>query len=341
MTLSGRHRPVGAECAAHLSEHGRTPGRLYATERIELASKGASPDAPDPVLRDGRADGRAEKCDAIYLFTNGYLGGGDYGTWKLDLDLLTVAIRESERGCLSGSPLSSARCPWSCNVWPWPAAAGCSRAFPRSRLGNGDSSPVGPSRPRRKIDFAFINATLGPRRCTPPDLPPIYLAFAFGGPSFAASAADPRGAGLAIGTYGLQSMKLDDAIRLIAGTGFNALEVSAMSGTTGAPSVLASEDRKRLRALIADSGLRLCGIMRSPAERRTKPITRRNWSRSTISSSWGTTSRPTVRPWSRPSSGGRTGPSPGSCFATGFRTGSRWRRTNADCFRSSPTASMR
>jgi hypothetical protein len=86
---------IGAECAAHLSEHGRTPGRLYATERIELASKGTSPDAPDPVLRTVARMSRVEKCDAIYLFTNGYLGGGDYGTWKLDLDLLTVAIRES------------------------------------------------------------------------------------------------------------------------------------------------------------------------------------------------------------------------------------------------------
>lgn len=87
------------------------------------------------------------------------------------------------------------------------------------------------------------------------------LALASGGLPCGAPAADPRGAGLAMGTYGLQSVTLDAAIRLIAGTGFNALEISAMSGTTGAPSVLASEDRKRLRALIADSGLRLCGIM--------------------------------------------------------------------------------
>lgn len=87
------------------------------------------------------------------------------------------------------------------------------------------------------------------------------IALASGGLPYATPAADPRGAGLAIGTYGLQSLKLDDAIRLIARTGYNALEISAMEGTTGAPSVLASEDRKRLRTLIADSGLRLCGIM--------------------------------------------------------------------------------
>jgi len=38
---------------------------------------------------------REEKCDAIYLFTNGYLGEGDYGTWKLDWNLLALAIREA------------------------------------------------------------------------------------------------------------------------------------------------------------------------------------------------------------------------------------------------------
>ncbi len=115
------------------------PGRLYATERIELASKGASPTIPDPVLRTVRADGRAEKCDAIYLFTNGYLGGGDYGTWKLDLDLLTVAIRESGTRLFVRVPFEFGPVPLELQRWPWPAAAGCSRAFPRSRLGNGDS----------------------------------------------------------------------------------------------------------------------------------------------------------------------------------------------------------
>lgn len=69
------------------------------------------------------------------------------------------------------------------------------------------------------------------------------------------------GCGLAIGTYGLQSMKLEDAIRLVAATGYNAIEITAMPGTTGAPSVLTSEDRTKLRELLADCGLRLCGIM--------------------------------------------------------------------------------
>jgi len=76
------------------------------------------------------------------------------------------------------------------------------------------------------------------------------------------AAQSPRGGcGLAIGTYGLQSMKLEEAIRLVAGTGYNSIEISAMPGTTGAPSILSSEDRTRLRGVLSGSGLRLCGIM--------------------------------------------------------------------------------
>jgi sugar phosphate isomerase/epimerase len=69
------------------------------------------------------------------------------------------------------------------------------------------------------------------------------------------------GCGIAIGTYGLQSMPLVEAIRLVAETGYNAVEIAAMKGTTGSPTVLASEDRARLRDLIGESGLRLCGLM--------------------------------------------------------------------------------
>ncbi len=77
-----------------------------------------------------------------------------------------------------------------------------------------------------------------------------------------APAQERGGCGLAIGTYGLQSMPLDEAIRLIAATGYNALEITALPGTTGAPSVLKSgDDRSRIRDLIGESGLRLCGIM--------------------------------------------------------------------------------
>lgn len=69
------------------------------------------------------------------------------------------------------------------------------------------------------------------------------------------------GCGMAMGTYGLQSLGLAEAIQLIAETGFQALEITAMPGTTGDPALLATADRKRIRGVIADSGLRLTGIM--------------------------------------------------------------------------------
>lgn len=69
------------------------------------------------------------------------------------------------------------------------------------------------------------------------------------------------GCGLAIGTYGLQAMPLEAAIRLVAEVGFDAIEITAFPGTTGAPAVLPSEDRRRLRTLLGDSGVRLCGLM--------------------------------------------------------------------------------
>lgn len=79
-----------------------------------------------------------------------------------------------------------------------------------------------------------------------------------GGPALAQS---PRGGGLAIGTYGLQSMPLEEAVRLVAETGYNAIEIAAMPGMTGSPSRFSTGDRKRLRSVLADSGLRLCAIM--------------------------------------------------------------------------------
>lgn len=77
-----------------------------------------------------------------------------------------------------------------------------------------------------------------------------------------ATAAERGGCGLAIGTYGMPSMPLDEAIRLIASTGYNALEITALPGTSGNPAVLKSPDeRARIRDLIGESGLRLSGIM--------------------------------------------------------------------------------
>lgn len=73
---------------------------------------------------------------------------------------------------------------------------------------------------------------------------------------------DDDGCQLAIGTYGLQSLPLADAIRLIADTGYDALEITSFEGMTGSPEALATkESRSEIRKVIADSGIPLGALM--------------------------------------------------------------------------------
>lgn len=85
---------IGAECARQREADADHPSRVYAIERVELAGNRSRPEPPDPILRSVARMAREESCDAVYLLTNGYLGGGDYGTWGLDLQLLARAVRE-------------------------------------------------------------------------------------------------------------------------------------------------------------------------------------------------------------------------------------------------------
>jgi len=75
-------------------------------------------------------------------------------------------------------------------------------------------------------------------------------------------AADEGTCKLAIGTYGLQSLTLVDAIRLIAETGYDALEITSFNGMTGSPEALAGkEKRTEIRNVIAESGIPLGALM--------------------------------------------------------------------------------
>jgi len=69
--------------------------RFYVSDRIALDNNRKAPEGPDPYARHIAVLVREKNADAVYLFANGYLGEGDYGTFALDLDLLTLAIRES------------------------------------------------------------------------------------------------------------------------------------------------------------------------------------------------------------------------------------------------------
>ena len=67
--------------------------RFYVNDRITLENNRKAHEGPDPYARNIAKLVREKNVDAVYLFTNGYLGEGDYGTFALDLDLLTLAIR--------------------------------------------------------------------------------------------------------------------------------------------------------------------------------------------------------------------------------------------------------
>ncbi len=77
------------------------------------------------------------------------------------------------------------------------------------------------------------------------------------------TAAGKNTCGLAIGTYGLQSMPLPEAIRLVGETGFDAIEITVFSGMTGDPSgaLISDESRKAVRSALEETGLRLCALM--------------------------------------------------------------------------------
>jgi sugar phosphate isomerase/epimerase len=77
------------------------------------------------------------------------------------------------------------------------------------------------------------------------------------------ASAEEGGCGIAIGTYGLQSMPLAKAIQLISETGFNAFEITIFPGTTGdlAEFLKTTDQVSTVRDQIADSGLRLSALM--------------------------------------------------------------------------------
>lgn len=90
---------IGSECANHIAAaklaDPNSTHRIYSTEAVAIDTKGQKPEVPGPVIRRVAEMAREERTDAIYLFTNGYFGGGDYGTWSLDFPLLALAIREA------------------------------------------------------------------------------------------------------------------------------------------------------------------------------------------------------------------------------------------------------
>ena len=69
------------------------------------------------------------------------------------------------------------------------------------------------------------------------------------------------GLSLAIGNYGMQSYKVDEAIRLIAGLKYDAIELTVMPDWDSSPEKLTGERRDAVRRMLADTGLTLTSLM--------------------------------------------------------------------------------
>ena len=69
------------------------------------------------------------------------------------------------------------------------------------------------------------------------------------------------GLALAISNYGMQSYKVDEAIRLIADLKYDAIELTAMPEWDSSPERLTGERRGAVRRMFADTGLALTSLM--------------------------------------------------------------------------------
>lgn len=85
--------------------------------------------------------------------------------------------------------------------------------------------------------------------------------------SFAESKPDKPGCTLSIGTYSLKGMPLESAIDLLAGIGYDGIEIATQPGFDGEPAKMSSGRRKEVCQRLAASRLRLTSIMEqlSPA----------------------------------------------------------------------------
>lgn len=82
---------------------------------------------------------------------------------------------------------------------------------------------------------------------------------------------------MGFGTYGLPGYSLPEAIKLIADTGFDSIEIVAMPGYHGAPDQISAAQRKEIRKLIEDSGLKLGALMGLPTPNQSKQADTNAW----------------------------------------------------------------
>jgi inosose dehydratase len=66
--------------------------------------------------------------------------------------------------------------------------------------------------------------------------------------------------GFCLGTYGMKDLSIEAALRLIASTGYDGVELALMPGFPCDPAALSASDRERLRALLRETRLTLAAM---------------------------------------------------------------------------------
>jgi sugar phosphate isomerase/epimerase len=82
-------------------------------------------------------------------------------------------------------------------------------------------------------------------------------------PAAALTAAPGPVVGFAGGTYGMKTMKTDEALRTLAGIGYDGVELCAIAGWPADPAKLSASDRADLRKVLQDSRLAVPALLES------------------------------------------------------------------------------
>lgn len=83
------------EARQHMAAYEPKGDRIYQMEFVELQGLSAKLTEEDRYAFAMARLVREEEVDAIYLFTNGYTGGREYGRFRVNVPLMAAAIREA------------------------------------------------------------------------------------------------------------------------------------------------------------------------------------------------------------------------------------------------------
>ncbi len=112
----------------------------------------------------------------------------------------------------------------------------------------------------RPENFALSPETLHRRRFLV-QIAALSAAIATATTDFAEAADATPGVTFSFGTYGMKTMKTEDAIRTVADIGYDAVEITVRPDWDAAPQQMTAARRREVRTLLALSGLRLTAVM--------------------------------------------------------------------------------